>query len=173
MLCSRECVSSFDPMICRKRHFLFVHVPRTGGQSIERSLFPAYDFQHSSNFDILYGWEPQLGWLNHLTYRQIVAFEEERGTDLSRFFSFAFVRNPWERLVSEYCWKMGWGKTSFTRYVEMLHEEPELVAKVFKGPQAFLQHALPQADYICDHEDRPLVDFVGRFENKVILEPGG
>ncbi len=57
--------------------FIFVHVPKTGGASIEKALC-----------------EPLIGPL-HARLRSI-----RKGNR----FAFGFVRNPWDRLVSAYSW---------------------------------------------------------------------
>lgn len=57
--------------------YIFVHVPKTGGASIEKALH-----------------QPLSGPL-HATLRSV-----RKG----KRFAFGFVRNPWDRLVSMYCW---------------------------------------------------------------------
>jgi hypothetical protein len=90
------------------------------------------------------------------------------------YFKFAFVRNPWDRLVSCYCEKLGpngpgmrlpadngvelYPGMPFAEFVEAVHTIPDSQANV---------HFQSQYKVICGPgSDRPiLVDFVGRFEN--------
>ncbi len=62
-----------------RHHCIFIHVPKTAGSSVAQALFG----QNS----------------RHVPY-----FEYQRANPgkFRRFFKFAFVRNPWDRLVSTY-----------------------------------------------------------------------
>ena len=94
------------------------------------------------------------------------------------YFRFAFVRNPWDRLVSCYSNKfsdMGKGlggprqraeefspDMSFAEFVEAVHATPDEEA----NPHFRSQHAV-----VCDPQGRVMADFVGRFENLRGLGP--
>ena len=90
------------------------------------------------------------------------------------YFKFAFVRNPWDRLVSCYCNKLSkYGRglklpvdkdielypgMPFADFVEAVHTIPDSEANI---------HFQSQYKVICGSGgDRPiLADFVGRYEN--------
>ncbi len=76
-----------------------------------------------------------------------------------RYFKFAFVRNPWDRLVSEYEFLLK--KTGHGR-----HER----VKKLGGFKQFIQMQIPrndayQTNMLCDRRGRLLLDFVGKLEN--------
>lgn len=74
------------------------------------------------------------------------------------YFKFAFVRNPWERLVSEYLHKKIDKHLSLKEFVfEGLPEENDFCDKH--------RHIIPQSDYLFDSNGNQLVNFIGRFEN--------
>ena len=58
--------------------FLFIHVPRTGGSSINQALRSAFDYTELPR---------------HHTFAEMRQHRHGR-------FSFGFVRNPWDRCVS-------------------------------------------------------------------------
>jgi hypothetical protein len=77
----------------------------------------------------------------------------------NRYFKFAFVRNPWDRLVSEY---------------EFLLREPthgrHTQVKKLGGFKQFIQMQIPrrnayQINMLCDRQGALLMDFVGKVEN--------
>lgn len=70
-------------MINHEYKFVFVHIPRTAGTSIER-IFGYDGFQHYT----------ALEYLGKLGYR-----------DWRSYCTFTFVRNPWDRVVSYYYWR--------------------------------------------------------------------
>ena len=153
-------------MMCLRRRFLFVHVPRTGGQSVEHALFQHHSFSDAADHLNLYGWNPSVGWLNHLTPEETVAAGFLRPSDVCHLFKFAFVRNPWDRTVSEYCWKFKNGRVSFRDFVLAVVNggNPDVVSE-YRSPIAFLQHVRPQSDFLLKASGEPSVDEVGRFEN--------
>ena len=92
-------------------------------------------------------------------------------------FKFAFVRNPWDRLVSCYSQKIAtvprnpkakrpnlnppgeerfYPGMPFAEFVEAVHATPDEVA----NPHFQSQHTV-----VCDPQGRVMADFVGRFEN--------
>ncbi|MCL4863236.1 MAG: sulfotransferase family 2 domain-containing protein [Caldilineaceae bacterium] len=81
-------------------------------------------------------------------------------------FSFAFVRNPWDRLVSQYHWRTRNNRTGlrtnpleFNDWVVAVFGEKD--PRYHDEPKMFI----PQLEWITDDDGRVMVDFVGRFEN--------
>ena len=102
--------------------FLFLHIPKTGGTSVRTALGMGTRPNHVR---ALWLWQecPE-------------AFDK---------FSFAFVRNPWDRMLSYFYYQRGndWETPDRFDRVEMVQ----------------------QVDFIMDEAGKPLVDFIGRFEN--------
>jgi len=131
---------------------VFVHIQKTGGASIE-ALLLANDPTVASGMQ---------DGRRHVFARDIRAGMDERQWQAS--FKFAFVRNPWDRLVSWYHMCMQTATPNrFSLYVRT-H------APSFEG---FVRHATTgmgerttwnQLDFVTDRAGAMLVDFVGRYE---------
>lgn len=74
-------------MILHDSKIIFIHIPRTGGTSVEKH----FGFKHQ------HGWKPETA--QHLTLK-----EYSNHYDVNDYFKFTLVRNPWDRLVSWYLW---------------------------------------------------------------------
>ncbi len=150
-------------MLISDRHrFIFVHVRKAAGTSLRQRLAP-------------YALAPPRGRLNHLLSRaglirdyrrhefraHAPLLEAKRRMPVDRFasyFKFGFVRNPWERLVSEY---------EFIR----AHPEHHRHRRVLALPDfaAFVRFQIPRPDayqihQLADERGALGADFVGRFE---------
>lgn len=152
-------------MICRRRRFIFIHTPRTGGQSIEHVLFPGYTFSDREDREHLHGWHVSLGWLNHLTAEETIARGGVDSELAGAFCMFAFVRNPWERLVSEYCWKFPDAEVSFRDFIFAVADggNPRVVTR-YRSRRAYEQHVRPQSEYLFCASGNLMVDELGRYE---------
>ena len=86
-------------MISHKHKCIFIHIPKCGGTSIEDALFKPRNERTIK--DLWSGPNKyQTGGLQHLMASHII---EEVGGDLfDEYFKFSFVRNPWEKMVSQF-----------------------------------------------------------------------
>jgi len=162
--------------INREKELLFIHVPKTGGTKIEEILdmkFAGDDPEVSS--EKLYGFVRiynELYELQHLTHEQILDFELVDKSLFNRCYKFAFVRNPFDRVVSEYFW-LGYKYFSkFEAFVEFLYKkkgEPDTRGTVenYMSLDWLLNSAFytPQHKFICNRKGKLMVDFLGRFED--------
>ena len=133
-------------MINHKHKFLFIHVPRTGGTSIEAQ------FQYNEAKERNKHWNLN-DWKNQLN-----------GEDFDNYFKFAFVRNPWDIIVSKYLDK-GWYSSSVEG------RGGEIGYHCGKSLKYFLDFYQPaeheHGDCLLDYFDPEQMDFIGRFENRV------
>jgi chondroitin 4-sulfotransferase 11 len=141
--------------------FLFVHIQKTGGQSIERLL-------RSHVPDVA----RHLGTHDHALWakRQMSAEEWQR------LFRFAFVRNPWDRLVSWYTMIREQADLSPPSQLNRLwqyvlsnasnfREFLERCTDTIEDTDGVKSFAYNQLDYIADENGQVIVDFIGRFES--------
>ena len=145
-------------MICTRPPCVFIHIPKTAGQSIERVFLQWAGLSWDDRAALLLrpNDDPAKGppRLAHLKARDYVRLGYLTQADFDAAFKFAFVRNPWARVVSFYH-HLSAGKT-FREYVM-----GEFRERTWREMAWFVG---PQRDFIYDEAGALLVDFVGRFE---------
>lgn len=143
----------------------FVHVQKTGGESLERALLEA-DPEAITELPGDAAWEDPRK-RRHLHASDLVAALGERRW--GELYSFGFVRNPWDRLVSWHSMCLERPEINeFTRHVATsLAEFDEFVEAAPDGPAGKV--AVNQLDYLCAADGSRLVSYVGRYES---LEAG-
>lgn len=123
--------------------YSFIHINKTGGSSIEKALHAPLIHETA------------------LTFRERIG--QKRWDDR---FSFAIVRNPWDRAVSHFHYRKMTNQTglgnkplAFKEWLQRVYLErsPEYMNEE--------QMFLTQADWVCDEQGRVMVDYIGRFEN--------
>lgn len=142
-------------MVSHKHRFIFIHIPKTAGTSIELAL-------RDETCQLLPGeWDQARIHhtpLNHLTLPELVDYGILTPLQLKSYFKFCFVRNPWDRLISEiFCpWMSPWfrGLT-----VEQRVRRACDLAATGKG---IGNHLRLQHDFV--NATGLQVDFIGRFE---------
>lgn len=151
-------------MICRELNCLFVHVPKAAGRSIEAFFMQRLGMDRDNDADrqrllIIDNPDPDRGTekLAHLSAAEYLECGYLTQQEFSSFFKFAFVRNPWARLVSEYRYRNYFRHRNFKDFI--MHKLPP------PGRDDKYRHVMPQTDMLYDSEGRLMVDFVGKFEN--------
>lgn len=116
---------------------LFIHVPKTGGTSIQKCLGSFHRHSRWTN-DPLPG-EP----CTPQHYSSELLTERHREDDL--IYSFMMVRHPVDRLVSEYNWQMRKRliPTPFAWWLRMV------LKKLGRDRYCFDNHIRPQSEFAC------------------------
>lgn len=133
-------------LISHRFKFIFIHIPKTGGTSVQLALKPFADDGE------------EYGLNSHAT-----ALDAQRALPeiFNSYFKFAFVRNPWDLEVSMYQYKKDW----FRRGHETVRWNKEISFEEFLEERAKRRPIQgDQCQFIHDYHGRCLVDFVGRFE---------
>ncbi len=168
-------------LISDRKKFIFIHIGKNAGTSVSRALLP-----FATNKLFWYGhkalpfaknefvWYAHHGWQwikanlfnrrrfgSHVRASHIIDVIGREKFD--SYFSFAFVRNPWDRQVSYY------------KY--MTREPPFVDRKTINRIKSFgsfdnyvkwrctRRRVRLQKDWVYSKDGELLVDFVGRYEN--------
>lgn len=142
----------------RKHNAVFVHVPKTGGTTIDRILSADtndVEFRGEGDGNIEF---------SHMTAKQLRAAIP----DFAQLFSFGFVRNPWDRILSEYLYRVEndsfhyvecCAKATFEHYLMQISQ-----LDIAHMPHARINHVYNQYDFLME-DGQQAVNFIGRFEN--------
>lgn len=125
------------------QRYIFIHINKTGGSSIEKALGIRHD------------------------HKTAMEKRQEYGERLWRKkYSFAFVRNPWDKVVSHYHFRRMTNQTGldsnnveFSQWVKLAYDEND--PRYYDNPKMFM----PQLDWLSDSNGLLLVDDIGRFES--------
>jgi hypothetical protein len=131
-------------IISQSHRFVFAHVPKCGGIAMRAALEPFADKQSAV-----------LSGTTHETLAALIA----RRPDLAGHFKFAFVRNPWDRLVSFHVYAR---EKLRPTYPQMQGVDFGAMLRLLDRDTAWMRELFvmrPQTDYAAG------ADFVGRFED--------
>jgi len=94
-----------DVPLYHRNRLAHIHIPKTGGSAIEQLFMGVGDLEQG--FECLFGDEFVDGrWyeLHHLTIQELRARSEFEEAKFPR--TFAVVRDPYQRLISDYRWRL-------------------------------------------------------------------
>ena len=136
-------LAPFDDNKC-----IFVHITKTAGTSVALTLFDALPYHYQA-------WQYRVFYGKH---------------DFDRYFKFAFVRNPWDRLYSAFSYLKGggWNKDDekwAADHISHIDDFNDFVVN-WLTPERLSSHIhfWPQTDFICDRKGRPMIDYLAYFE---------
>jgi hypothetical protein len=110
-------------MIFHDKKLIYIHVPKTGGTSIENYLNGSVVDSNYLDRDKCSGYCPERHcWLQHLPMSEMLSNNGYCGQDLKSYFSFGFVRNPYDRVVSSWLWSKAQIKRRATGIVSLFRD---------------------------------------------------
>lgn len=122
--------------------FSFVHINKTGGSSVEKAL--GLPFQHRTALEM----------------RALMGKERWQSR-----FSFAFVRNPWDKVASHYKYRVQTNQTGL-RDNPIAFKDWVRLAYADRDPRYHDEYKMfmPQTQWVVDEGGNVMVDMIGRFE---------
>ncbi len=133
------------PNISAQYKCIFVHIPKTGGTSIEHALG-------------MYQLNGERGQQDHRTIAKIK--EDLSEEQFESYFKFSFVRNPWARVVSWYRNVM----RDPLHQKELEIENPHLTFRDFLHHYHHSWALREQLYWLKDEKGQIPLNFIGRFE---------
>lgn len=133
-------------MISHKHQYIFIHIPKCGGTSVESCLLNFEGVKRPKRLSLL----PQKtkdeyhlnsGVKGHAFLKEIDLTLKEK------YFAFTFVRNPFDKIVSEYLWDPQFNNLTFVKFLQTQAKWQ-------------IRHSNTQYEFIDEH-----IDFIGKFEN--------
>ena len=152
-------------MISDKHKFIFIHIPKCAGSSIESILL--------QNENINIDFNKKLP-LNSLSLDQQKKYD--LGIDSAQhkpnsayvnypsYTKFTFIRNPWSRFVSEYEYFKKFNRLdiSFSEFVNQVSYLPDMNGTLnISGKKTLRYHFVEQYKFI----EGSSIDYIGQFEN--------
>lgn len=143
-------------VVCHKKKCIFVHIPKTAGTSIEQFL------KDNGNNNIEYHGVRDGRSMHHFTAMDL---KKELPWHFNDYYKFSIVRNPYDRLLSEYYWtpiphvgyKSGKTRAEFLDYVSYTVKNRLFFQNIYND------HFMPQ--YMFLYGKKLLVNHIFRFEN--------
>ncbi|MEZ4449711.1 MAG: sulfotransferase family 2 domain-containing protein [Nannocystaceae bacterium] len=146
-------------MISDSHRFIYVHIPRTGGTSVEIALAACS--------------RTPIGVTAHectvLPYKHATAAELRAvvGAEWDRYYRFSVVRNPWARMVSDYYFFRQAGPKLYPEFSPRERELTDAALRLDFNQwlhEGAAELKLCQLDYLTDEGGALIVDHVGRME---------
>jgi hypothetical protein len=153
-------------LISNQYNFIFVHIPKTAGQSVTKALAPFATGRWQGKVNNLLSSKITISrsFLNrwhiyhpHITAEELIDILGEK--KFSSYFSFAIVRNPWEWQVSLYNYSLKNPKHKSHQLMKSLGSFEEYVTFLFNRKNSFLQKP-----FVFDNKGKQLVKYIGRYE---------
>lgn len=157
-------------MISHKHKFIFIHIPKCAGSSIETAF--GIDVNKSNLLDEqLFGWDPKSKiYLQHATPQQLLDFNLISQDEWDSYYKLIIVRNTWDKVMSDFFWFKStknfrgtfedylFGKNDFARFMNFGE-------KSYRG-----DHLTPQIDFMFYNSKKIKYDKIIYFDKNNLDE---
>ena len=155
----------------KKLKLFFIHIPKTGGSSVENFLYKYCDLQKT--MDTFYSINTCSIKLNkhslqHATYNEILKCSYNFNFDIKKLKILTIVRNPYDRLVSELFYN---GRINLNSPKEFVENQIEIF---LTDDYNYDNHKLPQYKFITHNNKlvKNIIIMKNEFLNKEMYDYG-
>jgi hypothetical protein len=144
-------------VVCHEKRCIFIHIPKTGGTSIEQFI------KDNDKNNLLFIGVRNNRSLHHLTAKELKLIIPYI---YIKYYKFSIVRNPYDRLLSEYYWnpsinlgnKYGKSKKHFLENVTKIVKNQNYFNNIYND------HFIPQYNFLYD-KNKLLVNHLFKYED--------
>lgn len=152
-----------DILISYSNKFIFIHIYKNAGTSMLHALQPfglnpmQKAINRVSKRLLKREFYNQRPWQAHIRSSEIIKKIGKK--TFQSYFTFAFVRNPWDWQVSLYSYMLKNTRHHQHELVKSLNNFDEYIVWRCREEVRF------QKDFVCSEDNTILVNYIGRFEN--------
>jgi len=136
-----------------EHNLLFIHIPKTGGTSYEKYMLDKTETRIWGKQDIFP--DPTLNQisLQHQPYQTVYKYRELLGIEfIDKLKKLAFVRNPYDRIVSDIFW------LKFNTKTDSQEEIYDTIRHDYIGRDDLDNHNIPQYKFVTDENGKLIPD---------------
>jgi hypothetical protein len=139
-------------VLCHEKKCIFIHIPKTAGTSIEQFI------SEKGELKLFYrGVSDENHSMHHYTAMYL---QEKIPNYFNNYYKFSIIRNPYDRLLSEYYWtpiinvgyKFRKSKDEFLNYVKHVIRHTKYFDNIYND------HFMPQYLFITNRKKQILVN---------------
>lgn len=148
-------------MVCysEEKRIIYIHVPKTGGMTLERILIDNYGFKNftfpDGPYEFLNKKEGQEGFLRYILKH---SEESKRIPDLYQYDRFTFVRNVYSRAFSGIRFLSENNPDFYSNLLDFYND-------TLKIPFLYVHFNMKQSTCLEDLDGNIKMKYIGRFEN--------
>tara|TARA_Y100000780_G_scaffold153585_1_gene138335 strand:- start:2051 stop:2671 length:621 start_codon:yes stop_codon:yes gene_type:complete len=146
-------------VIIDKYNLIFIHIPKTGGTSIEFN----FDFKLSSynSKKFKYWGIENKKCMQHYLWNDYKELEPDKW---KFYYKFSVVRDPYKKIISAYKWNPIFGRNKKKTFKEFLEKTNEIIENNEYSDNAYYDQIMPQYKFIFDENNNLMVDKVFKLE---------
>lgn len=154
-------------MIIHKCKAIYIHIPKTGGSAVKHAILQALGYTTSFTTDSKRPTKvkKEFSLTGPQKHRQLVqVIKDLPNEQVNQYYKFTFIRNPWDRMVSEFHWRQqiyNDRKPPPVDFKQFIHEIERMQAS---KTYFFRSHIQTQKSFVVDTAGVVALDDIFRLE---------